>query len=256
MRTLQYQLSLNRVSSNIGLIVSFMLHALLAYWLYYHHIFKAVTIAEPEPIKLTLNSYKPITAPVVAPEVALPPPAPEPVVTPPPPKPEPIVKKVEPKQVKEQPKKKPKPDPVKKPVEKQPEPVVAEAQPTPAPPKQASSAPTDVPTKISPVPTAPIMGEFNINSSAGDENFYKIRKAIEKHKEYPRNAKKMRHQGIVEVKFIYTKNGDIKNLEVIKSSGYSTLDEGALRSIQKASKDFPRLERDYRITIPIGFRLA
>lgn len=246
---MQSQLSLSRVSSNAGLAISILFHCFFGYVIYFNHPFMKVKPSEDKSFKIDLKTYAPVAAPVVAPVVSPPPPQPEPAVVPP--KPKEIVKK----------------EPVKPKKKKNPEKIVKKQEPTPTivpePIIQAEPTPSQtISTPIqntqaltSQVATAPTMGEFNMQSSAGDENFKKIRKAIEKYKKYPKNAQKMRQQGIAEVRFIYKKNGVVSDIQIVKSSGYTSLDDGAIKCIERASKEFPILERDYRITIPIGFRL-
>jgi len=66
----------------------------------------------------------------------------------------------------------------------------------------------------------------------------------------------MRHQGIVEVSFLYKKDGTVRDVKVIKSSGYETLDEAAVELINRAAPDFPTLDRDYVIKIPVSYKLT
>ncbi|CAD7287442.1 hypothetical protein LMG7974_00321 [Campylobacter majalis] len=251
MRTLQSQHSQSKAANASGFAISFLLHSAAVYFFIFHNPFVLVKPVEDAPIKISLNVYKPVTAPVQAPEITPPVAPPEPIVTPPAPPPEPIVKKEKPKK---------KPDPLKKVAKKpepMPEPIVAKEQPTPpAPPSPPAPPVNATPGPVAKQATAPTIGEFNLQSSAGDENFGKIRKAIEKHKKYPKNAQKMRQQGIAEVRFIYKKDGSVGDIQIIKSSGYTSLDESVINTIQKASKDFPKLDIDYRITIPIGFKLV
>lgn len=65
----------------------------------------------------------------------------------------------------------------------------------------------------------------------------------------------MRKSGVVEVVFILHKNGGISELGIAKSSGVAILDEAALKSVQKASQSFEPLGDDYKITIPVAYKL-
>ena len=65
----------------------------------------------------------------------------------------------------------------------------------------------------------------------------------------------MRHQGVVEVSFLYKKDGTVRDVKIIKSSGYETLDETAVELINYAAPDFPILDRDYVIKIPVSYKL-
>ncbi len=86
----------------------------------------------------------------------------------------------------------------------------------------------------------------------------KIQKAImeQAKKNYPRQARKMRMQGVVKVEFLWKENQNLAELKIIKSSGYDLLDKSALESIRKASAFFPSYESDLRIVLPISYNLS
>jgi protein TonB len=65
-----------------------------------------------------------------------------------------------------------------------------------------------------------------------------IRQRIEQKKVYPRRAKRMRKEGIVQLGFTISRNGAISKLRIVKSSGISSLDKGALKTIHKIGR-FP-----------------
>lgn len=237
---------------------------------------------EEKSVKIALNTFTPPAAPLPP---APTPPAPPPPAPPAPPPPEPVVtppeppKPVEPPKPIEKPKPVEKPKPIEKPVEKpkpkpkptpkpvktpEPEPQVAQvvppaqpSPPTPTPPAtQPSSTPSSNVKSNLPPSGAETVGEFSFVTSAGDERFSKIQKAIQKHHKYPKRAQKMRHQGVVEVSFLYKKDGTVRDVKVIKSSGFETLDEAAVELINRAAPDFPTLDRDYVIKIPVKYNLT
>ncbi|QKF91657.1 energy transducer TonB [Campylobacter sp. CCUG 57310] len=273
------QLSLNKKSNLSGLAGSALFHAILI--VAFINLPTQIKPSMEESIKISLKSFKPPAAPLPpAPQPAPVQSLPEPIVVPPPPEPviipEPVVvpqpvvvpepvKKVEPKPV-EKPKPKPKPKKVAEKVEKPVEPIPAEPVVTaavePATPKEVAqpstpvSAPVTTATdqKASPVTTQTV-GEFSFATSAGDERFAKMQSAIKKHQKYPKRATKMRHQGVVEVSFFFKTNGTVSDVKVIKSSGFDSLDEAAMEAIRKASKEFPILEKDYLIKIPMAYKL-
>lgn len=277
MKTSLSRQQLNRRASFTGLGVSILLHSVLigSFIKFYDEL---KPIPEEKSVKIALNTFTPPPAPPAPTPPAPPPPAPpappappppEPVVTPPePPKPVEPPKPIEkPKTVEkpkpiEKPVEKPKPKPTPKPVKTpEPEPQVVQAPPTPAPPTPTppSPQPSPAPSKTSsnlPPSGAETVGEFNFATSAGDERFSKIQKAIQKHHKYPKRAQKMRHQGVVEVSFLYKKDGTVRDVKVIKSSGYETLDEAAVELINRAAPDFPTLDRDYVIKIPVSYKLT
>nr|WP_315014919.1 TonB family protein [uncultured Campylobacter sp.] len=278
MKTSLSRQQLNRRASFTGLGVSILLHSVLigSFIKFYDEL---KPMPEEKSVKIALNTFTPPAAPLPP---APTPPAPPPPAPPAPPPPEPVVtppeppKPVEPPKPIEKPKPVEKPKPIEKPVEKpkpkpkptpkpvktpEPEPQVVQAPPTPAPPTPTPPAPqpSPAPSKTSsnlPPSGAETVGEFNFATSAGDERFSKIQKAIQKHHKYPKRAQKMRHQGIVEVSFLYKKDGTVRDVKVIKSSGFETLDEAAVELINRAAPDFPTLDRDYVIKIPVSYKLT
>ena len=222
--------------------------------------------SEEKSVKITLNVFSPTPAASPLPPAPTPPAPPPPAPTPP----EPVVKPEPPKPV-EKPKptpkpaervvKKIKPKPTPKPV-KEPEPEIAQAptQITPSESKTSDNRPSSAVSSNAksdlPPSGAETVGEFNFASSAGDERFAKIQKAIQKHHKYPKRAQKMRHQGIVEVSFLFKRDGNVRDVKVIKSSGFETLDEAAVELINRAAPDFPTLDRDYVIKIPVSYKLT
>ena len=271
MKTSLSRQQLNRRASFTGLGVSILLHSILigSFIKFYEEL---KPMPEEKSVKIALNTFTPPaptppapTPPAPPPPAPPAPPPPEPVVTPPePPKP------VEPPKPIEKPKPVEKPKPIEKPVEKpkpkpkptpkpvktpEPEPEQQVAQATP-PAAQPSGAPSSN-VKSNLLPSgAETVGEFNFATSAGDERFSKIQKAIQKHHKYPKRAEKMRHQGVVEVSFLYKKDGTVRDVKVIKSSGFETLDEAAVELINRAAPDFPTLDRDYAIKIPVSYKLT
>ncbi len=99
------------------------------------------------------------------------------------------------------------------------------------------------------------------------EKFTKIQKAyIEKHLEdiglitqrylyYPDSAVATRSQGGNVVQFYLHPNGDISDLILLQSSGYSTLDDNSLQTVRVAYKDYPRPKQVTLIRIFINYRL-
>ncbi|WP_350306382.1 energy transducer TonB [Photorhabdus viridis] len=83
-----------------------------------------------------------------------------------------------------------------------------------------------------------------------------LRREIEKHKRYPRRAKKMKQQGIVQVSFRLLDSGDLTNPQLVRSSGADELDRAALAAIQQARSVGVKpagLPRDH--TLAIEFNL-
>ena len=261
----------------------------VAYFLLSHN-FSEIKIGEQKPIKIALNSFTPVpqtSAPQISEQVMIPeptPPAPPPEPPKPEPKPEP---KVEPKPL-------PKPEP-KKVEKTKAEPKKVEKKPLPKPepkkvePKElkevtklqkellnnksvadleaTASGSTATPTpainsnlpannkSIASAPAQKVAQELNLSNAQSDEDFSKVIAAVKKHKSYPNNARRMKHQGVVEVRFLLKTDGSIDELKVTKSSGFESLDNGALENVKKASSEFPKPKEARYLRFPIAFTL-
>lgn len=275
---MQSKQSLSKISNYSGLAVSAIVHVAAAYFLLSHN-FSEIKIGEQKPIKIALNSFTPVpqtSAPQISEQVMIPeptPPAPPPPPEPPKPEPKPEPK-VEPKPL-------PKPEPTK--VEKpKPEPKKVEKKPLPKPeprpepkiepkvePKPAITAPAPTATpapavnsnlpannkSIASAPAQKVAQELNLSNAQSDEDFSKVIAAVKKHKNYPNNARRMKHQGVVEVRFLLKTDGSIDELKVTKSSGFESLDNGALENVKKASSEFPKPKEARYLRFPIAFTL-
>ena len=277
---MQSKQSLSKISNYSGLAVSAIVHVAAAYFLLSHN-FSEIKIGEQKPIKIALNSFTPVpqtTAPQISEQVMIPeptPPAPAPPPPPEPPKPEPKPEpKVEPKPLpKPEPKKIEKPKPEPKKVEKKPLPkpeprpepkIEPKVEPTPAitaPSPAATPTPainSNLPANnksIAATPAQKVAQELNLSNAQSDEDFSKVIAAVKKHKNYPSNARRMRHQGVVEVRFLLKTDGSIDELKVTKSSGFESLDNGALENVKRASSEFPKPKEDRYLRFPIAFTL-
>lgn len=275
---MQSKQSLSKISNYSGLVASAIVHVAAAYFLLSHN-FSEIKIGEQKPIKIALNSFTPVpqtTAPQISEQVTIPeptPPAPPPPPEPPKPEPKPEPK-VEPKPLpKPEPKKIEKPKPEPKKVEKKPLP---KPEPRPEPktepkvePKPAITAPAPTTTpapavnsnlpannkSIASAPAQKVAQELNLSNAQSDEDFSKVIAAVKKHKSYPNNARRMKHQGVVEVRFLLKTDGSIDELKVTKSSGFESLDNGALENVKKASSEFPKPKEARYLRFPIAFTL-
>ncbi len=279
---MQSKQSLSKISNYSGLAVSAIVHVAAAYFLLSHN-FSEIKIGEQKPIKIALNSFTPVpqtTAPQISEQVMIPeptPPAPPPPPQPPKPEPKPEPK-IEPKPLpKPEPKKIEKPKPEPKKVEKKPLPkpeprpepkiepkVEPKPEPTPAvtaPALIATPAPavnSNLPANNKSITAAPaqkVAQELNLSNAQSDEDFSKVIAAVKKHKSYPNNARRMKHQGVVEVRFLLKTDGSIDELKVTKSSGFESLDNGALENVKKASSEFPKPKEARYLRFPIAFTL-
>ena len=275
---MQSKQSLSKISNYSGLAVSAIVHVAAAYFLLSHN-FSEIKIGEQKPIKIALNSFTPVpqtSAPQISEQVMIPeptPPAPPPPPEPPKPEPKPEPK-VEPKPLpKPEPKKVEKPKAEPKKVEKKPLPkpeprpepkIEPKVEPTPAitaPAPTATPAPvvnSNLPANNKSIASAPaqkVAQELNLSNAQSDEDFSKVIAAVKKHKNYPNNARRMKHQGVVEVRFLLKTDGSIDELKVTKSSGFESLDNGALENVKKASSEFPKPKEARYLRFPIAFTL-
>jgi periplasmic protein TonB len=186
---------------------------------------------------------------------------PESVVIPEPPKPiEPIKQAPEP--IKPLPKKVLSPEP--KPIESKPEPLQHEPPPPPsvitAAPKNDVAPPEITVPQPPPEPpkkTEPSDDEINAAKGTFTQN---VEDELKRNHRYPRVAQQRSIEGIVKVKIILDKEGNVINIAVIESSGNSILDEGAIATVKRSNlkQFYPKIlhGRDYEFSTRIAFRLA
>ncbi len=86
------------------------------------------------------------------------------------------------------------------------------------------------------------------------EHFDYIRELIQKNLLYPRIARRMGWTGKVVVAFTVCKGGYVKDIEVIKGTGFAVLDRNAVETIRQASP-FPDPPVEAKIIVPIAYRL-
>jgi protein TonB len=82
-----------------------------------------------------------------------------------------------------------------------------------------------------------------------------ISNIVQRHIDYPPIARRMGWEGKVLVSFVLEPNGDIRDLKVLKGSGYEVLDREALDAIRRSYKDFPKPPVSVVVKLPISFRL-
>lgn len=171
------------------------------------------------------------------------PPKPAPVIIP---KPAPVILPPEPEPVKPKPKPKPK-KVVKKPVKK--------PDPKPEPIEEIVKEEVIV-EEILETPVAPVA----VVDTSSIEDAYKnrIRMAIKQKLYYPKMAKRLRMEDIVETSFHISKSGKISNIQILNAPK-KLLADGAIKTL-KSLDDFPIPDalnvNDMDITIPIEFRLT
>lgn len=98
-------------------------------------------------------------------------------------------------------------------------------------------------------------GRVALEESFLRERLSVISNIVQRHINYPPIARRMGWEGKVLVSFVLEPNGDIRDLKVLKSSGYEVLDKEALDSIRRSYKDFPKPPVSVVVKLPINFRL-
>jgi protein TonB len=94
----------------------------------------------------------------------------------------------------------------------------------------------------------------NATQSISKADYAFLRKLIEKHLTYPYLARRNGYEGTVVVSFIL-QDASLKNISIVKSSGYSILDKSAVDAIKKI-EPLVNIRKDGKIVIPINFRLS
>jgi len=78
-------------------------------------------------------------------------------------------------------------------------------------------------------------GELTDSGDSQDIYGTMVRLKIERHKKYPETARARQIEGFVTVRFVITPQGDVLNIEIIKSSRQKSLDKAALKAIHAAA---------------------
>ena len=91
------------------------------------------------------------------------------------------------------------------------------------------------------------------------EYLAKIKSLIEQNKDYPKTAKRLNQSGKVFVKFVITKDGEIKNCIIEKSSQFESLDKASLEILMKIAS-FEAIPKElnrssWEITVPISYQI-
>jgi periplasmic protein TonB len=93
------------------------------------------------------------------------------------------------------------------------------------------------------------------------ENEYlsKLRYLIEKNKIYPKSAKRLNQMGKVLITFQISKNGQIKNIRIVKDSSFQRLNDAAIEILTKLNTFEPIPEKlnknSWEITVPIVYQI-
>lgn len=82
---------------------------------------------------------------------------------------------------------------------------------------------------------------------------------LEKHKEYPHQARRRRQEGTALLSFTFTRNGRVTNARIVESSGFHSLDREVMAMIRRANPlppipdDFP--QHRLTLSVPVQFFL-
>ena len=111
------------------------------------------------------------------------------------------------------------------------------------------------PINEKPIKQVDTANEQNIEA----EYLAKIKSLIEQNKDYPKTAKRLNQSGKVFVKFVITKDGEIKNCTIEKSSQFESLDNASIEILEKIANfdAIPKeLNKDsWEITVPIIYQI-
>jgi len=86
-------------------------------------------------------------------------------------------------------------------------------------------------------------------------NLSLIGKITKKYLRYPDISIRTNQSGINIIEFILHPNGDITNLKLLDSSGFTALDKNTIKTIELAYKEYPRPSEDTKIRIYITYIL-
>ncbi|MCF6337994.1 MAG: TonB family protein [Gammaproteobacteria bacterium] len=226
---------------SITLLIALALHGGLALWL---TLPKPERPAEPPAPPLRVNLLT-----MVAEQAVETPPAPLPPKPKPAPKPKPTPKsKPEPKpkpkpELKQEPKSEPIPVPVETPLEPLPE-LLPEREPV---------LQTEPPFIEPVVPLSPLDAE----ATARYEQL--LVAWLEKHKKYPRRAKRLRIQGEGVLRILINRVGETQQVTLEQRTGNRLLDKAALDMAQRANPFPPMPDNDprqeFEFMVPVAFLL-
>jgi protein TonB len=85
-------------------------------------------------------------------------------------------------------------------------------------------------------------------------NFTYIKDLIQRNIRYPNSARLKGWEGNVEVTFIISSDGSVKEIKILKSSGFEILDKNTIEAVKNASP-FPKPPVEAQIIIPIVYKL-
>ena len=87
------------------------------------------------------------------------------------------------------------------------------------------------------------------------KNLKNIGRITQKYLRYPSVAVRTEQEGMNIVEFFLHPNGDISDLKLINSSGYTSLDKNSIETIEIAYKDYPRPKTKTKVKIYVYYKL-
>lgn len=134
-------------------------------------------------------------------------------------------------------------------------------QPTPpitvAPESKPLTTPLVVQTTLPPSvrASAPSAPPINAEKEYLKLNLAEIRALLIQNQQYPKQAKRLRIQGDVELHFQLNANGSVEDMKIVQSSGFEILDEDAKALVLKTAPFFPKPSSSVQLRLPIGYLL-
>lgn len=88
-----------------------------------------------------------------------------------------------------------------------------------------------------------------------EDNLRHIGRITQRYLKYPQIAGELGEEGVNALEFSLHPNGDISDLRLINSSGYTILDKNSLATIKIAYKDYPRPKNTTKIRIKVHYHI-
>lgn len=88
-----------------------------------------------------------------------------------------------------------------------------------------------------------------------EANFQYIMEDIQQGIVYPRMARRMGWEGTAVISFVVCETGAVEDIQIVESSGYSLLDENAVKTIKKTAP-FPSPPVRAVLVVPVTYRLG
>lgn len=241
-------MTITRLHMYVTVLIALALHGGVALWL-----------ALPAPHPLPPLSPLPVNLLAIAPDAAMN----DAAITPSEPPSQPVSEPTpEPAPVAAQPK--PKPQPVVQEASVEPQPVL-KPMPVPQPPiprmvnnaPEYEQLPKPIQERVQPTPAATSLAPLDAAATARYEQL--LVAWLEKHKKYPRRAKRLRIEGDGMLRILINREGQTQQVTLEQPTGNRLLDKAALEMAQRADPFPPMSENDLRLEleflVPVSFVL-